>query len=122
VWAAYLTSAAFLAVTRVTLFLWLVHRSISHTSTEMDSFLLQLYPEPFVGVFWNSLAALDGTTYYVVWISLFTFGSFLFTTPVLFVGWLRHRNLVVQIATCGLTIAAASLLLLAIVRLFGVGS
>ena len=121
VWVSYLTTGAVLAVTRVALFVWLVHRARLDTATQTDSFLVRwLYPEAVVSLLWNSLVSSDwGTAYYLVWGSLFTVGSFALATPLLFVGWLRQRNLIVQIALCGLTAIAVSVLLVVIVRLSG---
>ena len=93
-WVWYLTTGAVLAVTRVTLFLWLVHRAISDAQTETDNFLTRwLYPEFVVSIFWNSLvSSYSGAAYYLAWGSLVTVGSFVMATPVLLVGWLRHRR------------------------------
>jgi hypothetical protein len=92
VWVWFLTAGAVLAVTRVVLLVWLNHRLASHTSTEADYSLLWLYPEAVVTGFWDSLSACGGTTYYIAWCSLFTIGSFVMATPILLVGWLRHRR------------------------------
>ncbi len=120
VWMRYLIAGATLAVTRVALLVWLNHPAVSHTRTETDYFLFAwLYPEVFVSIFWNSLVGFGGTKYYLAWGSLVTIGSFVLATPILFVRWLRQRNVIVQIALCALTIPAVTALLLAIVRLFG---
>jgi hypothetical protein len=88
----YLTTGAVLAVTRVALLVWLNHRLASHTSTEMDYFLLWLYPEAVVSVLWNSISFFEGAKYYLAWCSLVTAGSFVMATPILLAGWLRHRR------------------------------
>ena len=94
VWVWYLTTGAVLAVTRVALFLWLVHRAISDAQTETDNFLTGwLYPEFVVSIFWNSLvSSYSGAAYYLAWGSLVTVGSFVMATPVLLVGWLRQSR------------------------------
>src|SRR6476660_436080 len=94
VWVWFLTTGAVLAVTRVALFLWLVHRAIWDAQTETDNFLTRwLYPEFVVSMFWNSLvSSSSGAAYYLAWGSLVTVGSFVMATPVLLVGLLRHRR------------------------------
>jgi hypothetical protein len=92
VWARYLTTGAVLAVTRVSLFLWIVHRFVSHTTTATVYSLLWLYPEMGVVAFWHSLSAFEGAKYYVAWCSLFTVGSFVMAAPILSVGWLKRSR------------------------------
>jgi hypothetical protein len=120
VWMRYLMAGATLAVVRVALLVWLNRRLAGHVNTETDDLITSwLYPEQFLSGFWSSLVAFTGTKYYLAWGSLLTIGSFVPATPILFVRWLRQRNVIVQIALCGLTIPAITALLLAIVRLFG---
>ena len=108
VWVRYLATGALLAVTRVARFAWSNHRRATHTSTETDSFLLDwLLPEAIAVYFWSSLMAIDErTTLFLAWGSLMTLGSFMVATPILFVGWLRQRNFIVQIAVCASIIPA----------------
>jgi hypothetical protein len=51
-----------------------------------------LYPEFVVGVVWGSLLARADLKHLMIWYFLFTIGSFLMATPILLVGWLRHRR------------------------------
>lgn len=89
----YLTTGAVLAVTRVGLLVWLVHRATWDTRTETDSFIWHwLYPEGFVSVFWSSLVAFYGTKYYLAWGPLVAAGSFVMATPILLVGWLTRER------------------------------
>jgi hypothetical protein len=67
------------------------HQRSHHIYTETNIFILQwLYPEVFVSLVWRSLVGGAGTTW--VWSSLFAVGSFVMATPILLVGWLRHRR------------------------------
>jgi hypothetical protein len=116
VWAAYLTGAAFLTATRVALLVWLNRPSHSQTSAQIDHYLGHLLPEVVLVLVWHP----EGKAYfYLIWGSLITLGSFVLATPILFVGWLRRRHLIVQIALCGLTNVAVSLLLYVIVSVVG---
>jgi hypothetical protein len=121
VWVRYLTTGVILAVTRVALFVWLVRRFISHTSTEVDRVVTDwLYPDTFVSIFWNSIVGFSGTKYYLAWGSVITVGSFVMAMPILLVGWLRQRHRIVQITICVLIIPpAVTVLLRVIVLLFG---
>ena len=125
VWMRYLIAGATLAATRVAFLVWINNRRAWGTATQWEYDLADwLYPEAVVSIFWNSLvSSYDGATSYIwrdlAWGSLIAIGSFVLATPILFVRWLRQRNLIVQIALCGLTIPAVIALLLVIVRLFG---
>lgn len=92
-WVWYLTTGTVLAVARLALLVWLNHRLASHVVTQTDYFLGDwLYPEFLVSIFWRRLVAVYGTEYYVAWGSLVTVGSFVMATPILIVGWLRHKR------------------------------
>jgi hypothetical protein len=123
-WLRYLATGALLAVTRVALFLLLVHRSIFHISAETGSFVLDwLLPEAIAVYFWSGVMHIDGkTTYYLAWGLLMTLGSFMVATPTLFVGWLRQRHFIVQTALCALIIPAVSGLLWVIVVFLGLAT
>jgi hypothetical protein len=93
VWVWYLTTGAVLAVTRVALFVWVVHQRARHIYTETNILILQwLYPELLVGAFGGRIVALMRAEYYLTWGTILTFGSFVMATPILLVGWLRHRR------------------------------
>jgi hypothetical protein len=116
-WMRYLIAGAALAVTRVALLEWLNDEG---AATEMGYLLSWLYPEAVVPVLWPSLgSSYTVRTLYVALCSLVALDSFVLSTPILFVGWLRQRHVIVQIALCGLTIPVVSVLLVAIVRSFG---
>jgi hypothetical protein len=90
-WLWYLTAGVLLAVTRVVVFMWVNHRHALDIYTETDTFIVRwLYPEAAVSIVWPSLAGSSGTN--LVWCSLFTLGSFVMTTPILLVAWLRQRR------------------------------
>lgn len=91
VWTRYLISGAVLAVTRVAMWLWVDHRFALDIRTETETFIVRwLYPEVAVSIVWRSLVGNTGTN--LVWRSLFTVGSFVMATPILFVGWLRQSR------------------------------
>jgi hypothetical protein len=80
----------------------------------MDHYLWWLFPELSLAIVWTP------TSFYMAWGSVVALGSFVLATPILFVGWLRQRQLIVQIAVCGSTIPVVTVLLLVIGRLVGV--
>jgi hypothetical protein len=92
VWVWYLAIVAVLAVTRLAFLVWMNHRHQWWSmSSEMESYVVYLYPEDLVEFLW-SLQGLFYTHYYLVWCSLLTVGSFVMASPILIVGWLRHRR------------------------------
>jgi hypothetical protein len=89
----YLTTGVVLAVTRVALWVWVVHQRSHDIYTETNIFIAQwLYPEVFVSVFWRRLVALNRTEVYWIWGTLTAIGSFAMAMPILLVGWLRNRR------------------------------
>lgn len=95
VWVWYLTTAAVLAVTRVSLFVSMVRRAKTYGQTEAGSLLMDwLFPEVVAVYTWHRLQGLTGSEYYLGFGSIVTVGSFILATPVLLVGWLRRRRTV----------------------------
>jgi hypothetical protein len=85
---------AVLALSRVALLVWAVHRYVSHTVTDTAASLLWcFYPE---------LLLADGTGLGVIhvsrseallmWSVMLTLGSLILATPILLVGWLAQRR------------------------------
>ncbi len=88
---SYLRVAAAIALSRVILYLWLVHRYSTHTVTETVLRLGQLvYPEEFVAIH-TGIASIESRTLFLsLFIVMLTLGSLILASPLLMVGaWKR---------------------------------
>jgi len=89
----YLIVAATVAVGRVALYLWLVHRYVTHTVTDTVIRLGRLeYPEESVAIH-TGIASIENKVLFVlVFAVMLAVGSFVFLSPVLLMGILRRRT------------------------------
>ena len=91
----YLWTAAALAIARVSVSAWLEYRTISHriTVTVYDRYWV-LSPEIRLGGYTRvgAIHFQDIRLHFLFWASLLTLGSFIIASPILVVGWLRHRR------------------------------
>ena len=83
-----------MAISRVSLHVWVSRRFVSHTVTEtVINLMWFLCPEGFLGDYTRVGAIhFSRTQYFLFWASLLTLGSFIIATPILLVGWLRQRR------------------------------
>jgi hypothetical protein len=92
----YLWTAAALAVTRVSVLAWLEYRTILHRyDATVDDFIYWvLSPEILLGGYTRvgAIHFQDIRLHFLFWASLLALGSFIIATPILLVGWLRHRR------------------------------
>jgi hypothetical protein len=95
VWVTYLRTGAALAVLRVSLFVWVEYRVVTHTMTAPEySLLWGLQPEAFLGEY-TSVGAIhfDSLTLQFLFLaSLLTLGSFIIAMPILLVASLIRRR------------------------------
>jgi hypothetical protein len=91
---AYLRTGAALAILRVSLLAWLEYRYPTHISETYYDLLSFLRPEILLAGY-TRVGAIPFESvllHFLFWASLLTLGSFIIATPILLVGWLRHRR------------------------------
>ena len=95
VWVAYLSTAAVLAILRVSVLAWVEYRAVSDQMTEtVYNFFWFLRPEALLGEY-TSVGAIQFSRemhHFLFWASILALGSFIMATPILLVGWLRQRR------------------------------
>ena len=83
----YILAALLLAIVRVTLYGWLVHRYITHTVTDTVNRLEWLiYPEELVSIHTTIGRINNRVTFLLIFGLLLTLGSFVIASPILLLG------------------------------------
>lgn len=91
---SYLITGTALAISRVGLYAWVLHRYASHTVTERVVYLERcFYPEALLADYTRlSVIHVTRAEAFLMWGSILTLGSFIIATPVLVLGWLLARR------------------------------
>ena len=93
---AYLWTAAALTIARVSVLAWAEYRTISDRMTATVYDVVDfLCPDMNLLGGYTSVGAIhfqDIRMHFLFWALLLTLGSFVIATPILLVGWLRHRR------------------------------
>ena len=96
VWVAYLTTGAAMAIFRVSLLAWVFYRWREGQITKtLGNLMLFLGPEAGSDrlIVWGETFQSETLRpFFLFWASVLTVGSFIMTTPILLVGWLRQRR------------------------------
>jgi hypothetical protein len=92
--AAYLITGTTLAISRVWLYVWMVHRYASHTVTETVVHLQRcFYPEALLADYTRlSVTHVSRMQAILIWGSILTLESFIIATPILLLGWLMRKG------------------------------
>ena len=91
---SYVITGSALAISRVALYVWVVHRYASHTVSERVVYLERcFYPEALLADYTRlSVIHVSRTEAILLWGGILTLGSFIIATPVLLLVWLVRRR------------------------------
>lgn len=89
----YLVVASMIALARVMLYLWLLHKYVTHTVSDSVLRLGWLeYPEEFVALHTGVGTIGSKAVFVSVFAFMLTVGSFVFSSPLLFIGLGRTQS------------------------------